>query len=318
MKLFNRAIYKIISLIAVLCFIFSAGGCGGNKTTEKGGPFAYFIDEDGSSLESEKLNMKGLSGEEAIPMILDAVLAGPSDEKFMPLLPKGTEALGYTFKDGIVTVDFNENYGKLSRSREVLARAGIVRMLTQIKEVKGVVFTVKGVQIKNSKGDEIGVMTAESFIEDTGRQINNYQHATINLYFATEDGKGLRKESRSIYYSASMPLEWAIVERLIAGPKGPGCFYVIPANTHIISVVSSDGVCYVNLDGAFSTKVLNVDERVTIYSIVNSLIENCNVNAVQISISGDTDVVFGNGISLSKPFAEDRSLVVEAVGEARR
>ena len=247
--------------------------------------------------------------------MLDAVLAGPVSEKHTALLPKETEALGYTFKDGLVTVDFNENYSSLTRTREVLARAGIVRMLMQIKEVNGVVFTVKGKPIKNSKGDEIGVMTADTFIEDTGRQINNYQHASINLYFATENGKGLRKESRSIYYSASMPLEWAVVERLIAGPKSRGNYAVIPVNTHIISVVSSDGVCYVNLDEAFRSKVLAVDERVTIYAIVNSLIEDCNVNAVQISIAGETDVDFGNGIRLNQPFTADPSLVVEQVEE---
>ena len=199
----------------------SLGACGSSQESGKS-TYAYFIDEDGDSLESEKLNMQGLTGEEAICRVLDAVLAGPVSEKYTALLPKETEALGYTFKDGLVTVDFNENYSSMTRPREVLARAGIVRMLMQIKEVNGVVFTVKGKPITNSKGDEIGVMTAETFIEDTGRQINNYQHTSINLYFATEDGKGLRKESRSIYYSASMPLDWAVVERLIAGPKSRG------------------------------------------------------------------------------------------------
>ena len=303
-------------MAVLFSLLLSLGACGGSQESGKNSTLVYYIDEDGDSLESEKFDMQNLTGEEAISMVLDAILKGPSEAKYTSLLPKGTEALGYTFKEGLVTVDFNENYSDLSRPREVLARAGIVRMLMQIKEVEGVAFTVKGKPITNSKGDEIGVMTADTFIEDTGRQINNYQHATINLYFATEDGKGLRKESRSIYYSASMPLEWAIVERLIAGPKSRGSFYVIPANTHIISVASSDGVCYVNLDEAFASKVLAVDDRVIIYAIVNSLIEDCNVNAVQISIAGETDVNFGSGISLSQPFTEDRSLVIEQVENA--
>ncbi len=303
-------------MAVLFSLLLSLGACGGSQESGKNSTLVYYIDEDGDSLESEKFDMQNLTGEEAISMVLDAILKGPSEAKYTSLLPKGTEALGYTFKEGLVTVDFNENYSDLSRPREVLARAGIVRMLMQIKEVEGVAFTVKGKPITNSKGDEIGVMTADTFIEDTGRQINNYQHATINLYFATEDGKGLRKESRSIYYSASMPLEWAIVERLIAGPKSRGSFYVIPANTHIISVASSDGVCYVNLDEAFASKVLSVDDRVIIYAIVNSLIEDCNVNAVQISIAGETDVNFGSGISLSQPFTEDRSLVIEQVENA--
>jgi germination protein M len=314
MKSLRAFAEKLISFALLVCITLSMGACGSSQELGKS-TYAYFLDEDGDSLESEKLNMQGLSGEEAISRVLDAVLAGPTSEKYTALLPKDTEALGYTFRDGLVTVDFSENYSSLTRPREVLARAGIVRMLMQIKEVNGVAFTVKGRPITNPKGDEIGVMTADTFIEDTGRQINNYQHTSINLYFATEDGKGLRKESRSIYYSASMPLEWAVVERLVAGPKGRGSYAVIPANTHIISVASSDGVCYVNLDEAFASKVLSVDDRVIIYAIVNSLIEDCHVNAVQISIAGETDIDFGSGIRLNQPFTEDRSLVVEQVEE---
>ena len=52
-----------------------------------------------------------------------------------------------------------------------------------------------------------------------------------------------------------------------------------------------------------------------IYAIVNSLIEDCNVKAVQISIAGETDVDFGSGIRLNQPFTEDRSLVVEQMKE---
>ena len=312
MKSLKALAEKFISFALLVCIALAFAACGSSQESGKK-TYAYFLDEDGDSLESEKLNMQGVMGEEAISLVLDAVLAGPANEKYTALLPKETEALGYTFRDGLVTVDFNENYSSMTRPREVLARAGIVRMLMQIKEVKGVVFTVKGRPITNSKGDEIGVMTADTFIEDTGRQINNYQHTSINLYFATEDGKGLRKEARSIYYSASMPLEWAVVERLVAGPKSRGSYAVIPANTHIISVASSDGVCYVNLDEAFASKVLSVDDRIIIYAIVNSLIEDCHVNAVQISIAGETDIDFGSGIRLNQPFTEDRSLVVEQV-----
>lgn len=312
MKSLKALAEKFISFALLVCIALAFAACGSSQESGKK-TYAYFLDEDGDSLESEKLNMQGVTGEEAISLVLDAVLAGPANEKYTALLPKETEALGYTFRDGLVTVDFNENYSSMTRPREVLARAGIVRMLMQIKEVKGVVFTVKGRPITNSKGDEIGVMTADTFIEDTGRQINNYQHTSINLYFATEDGKGLRKEARSIYYSASMPLEWAVVERLVAGPKSRGSYAVIPANTHIISVASSDGVCYVNLDEAFASKVLSVDDRIIIYAIVNSLIEDCHVNAVQISIAGETDIDFGSGIRLNQPFTEDRSLVVEQV-----
>ena len=129
------------------------------------------------------------------------------------------------------------------------------------------------------------------------------------LYYASDDGKHLKRESRSIYYSSSKSIEWAIVERLISGPKVKGNYAVIPPNTHIISITTSEGTCYVNLDESFVSKTLNVSDRLIIYSIVNSLVENCGVTSVQFSVAGETDVKFGSDISLAKPFTEDMSLI---------
>ena len=154
-------------------------------------------------------------------------------------------------------------------------------------------------------------MTSDTFIENAGRQINTYSHASINLYYASEDGKHLKRESRSIYYSSSMPLEWAIVERLIDGPKVRGNHPTVPPNVQIVSVTNSDGICYVNLDSSFQANVLTVSPEATIYSIVNSLVEDCNVRSVQFSINGESDVEFANGLSLKQPYTADMSLVVD-------
>ena len=55
---------KFISLALILCMLLSLGACGSSQESGKS-TYAYFLDEDGDSLESEKLNMQGLSGEEA-------------------------------------------------------------------------------------------------------------------------------------------------------------------------------------------------------------------------------------------------------------
>ena len=87
-----------------------------------------------------------------------------------------------------------------------------------------------------------------------------------------------------------------MVEELIAGPgeQAQGRYPSINPNTKILSVMTRDGVCYVNLDDNFLTVVNNVSTDVSIYSIVNSLIELSNVNKVQILVNGEVPSSFSS------------------------
>ena len=60
--------------------------------------------------------------------------------------------------------------------------------------------------------------------------------------------------------------------------------------------MTTDGVCYVNLDENFLMVVNNVSTDVSIYSIVNSLSELSNVNKVQILINGEVPSSFSSSV----------------------
>ena len=70
-----------------------------------------------------------------------------------------------------------------------------------------------------------------------------------------------------------------------------------------------DGICYVNLGSNFLTQIFNVTSDVTIYSITNSLVELSNVNKVQISIDGNTNINYKENISLSTVFERNLEIV---------
>ena len=59
----------------------------------------------------------------------------------------------------------------------------------------------------------------------------------------------------------------------------------------------------------FLTQIYNVTSDVTIYSIANSLAELPNVNKVQISINGDSNMNYKENISLSTVFERNLELV---------
>ncbi|MCR5294790.1 MAG: GerMN domain-containing protein [Lachnospiraceae bacterium] len=294
---------------AAAVFIFSLLiGCGNRNAGGRNetGMVVYCLDEDCESLEKEEYFLESSGTEEMIGELLDAAASGPLEEGHRKLMPDEVAVKGFTSSGGIVTLDFTAGYLETKKTREVLMRAGLVRTLVQIPGISYVLFTVEGEPIRDRSENEIGLMSADTFIENTGKQINTYQHATINLYFAAEGGKELALESRSIYYSSSKPLEWAIVERLIAGPKLKENYAAIPAGTRIISVTTSENICYVNLTEGFLAEIPGVDRKVTIESIVNSICENGNASLVQFSVGGETDVDFGEGINLAAPFSPER------------
>ena len=64
----------------------------------------------------------------------------------------------------------------------------------------------------------------------------------------------------------------------------------------------NENVCYINFDSAFLNSTLEVNEYIPIYSIVNSLCEISNVNKVQITVNGSSDVMFREVVSLNTQF----------------
>ncbi|MBR4965029.1 MAG: GerMN domain-containing protein, partial [Lachnospiraceae bacterium] len=59
----------------------------------------------------------------------------------------------------------------------------------------------------------------------------------------------------------------------------------------------------------FLTQVYSVNSEVTIYSLVNSIIALNNVNKVQISVNGKTEVTYMESISLTNYFERNLDLV---------
>ena len=71
-----------------------------------------------------------------------------------------------------------------------------------------------------------------------------------------------------------------------------------------------DGTCYVNLSNEFLSQPYNVASDVTIYSITNSLVELSNVNRVQISVNGETNISYRENMSLNNVFERNLDILV--------
>ena len=93
------------------------------------------------------------------------------------------------------------------------------------------------------------------------------------------------------------------------GPQGGDAGPVINPDTNLLSVTIKDRICYVNFDSTFLTGAYDIVPELTVYSIVNSLVEGTEADQVQITINGESDNTYMEAVDLSRPLEEDMDWV---------
>ncbi|MGI6011165.1 MAG: GerMN domain-containing protein [Ruminococcus sp.] len=299
----KRGLYVCLFLLVLLL----AGCTASSEEEQADGYQIYYVNAEKTKVISESVQFDE-SGD-LLKQMAEMLFEQPLGEAQTRLLPENVEFLEYQMKDGVLSLNFSQEYQEMDRTEEILIRASMVKTFVQVPDVTSVVILVESDPLMDSYGEEVAPMTADSFVENSGKEINAYQLAHLTLYFANESGDGLVKEERSVYYSTSMPLERVIVEQLLKGPREEGHYPTIPSETKILGVTVADGVCYVNLDNTFSDMALNQQEEIPIYSITNSLVESGSVTEVQIAINGETKKTYREHVSLDQIFHARTDLV---------
>lgn len=279
-------------------------GCGKKETESK--YKIYYVNEE----QGEVLAESFVPSEETTQTMLEEMTEklNKKNAEGHTLLPENIEIQSCVDDDGMIRVDFNQEYHDLNPVDEVLLRASIVKDYVQIPNIYLVTITAEGTPIVDSQGQEIGVMSLDSFLENTGKEIMAYQYKELNLYFTNEEGNQLVPEARQVYYNGNTPIEKVIVEQLLRGPGESGHYATLPSDTRIVGVSVADGIAYVNLGKQFVDEALPVDAQIPIYSIVNSLIDAGNVSQVQISINGDTSLLFKDKVDMNQLFQVNHEL----------
>ena len=297
-------IYLTILLILVLCL----SGC--EEEQDKTVYQLYSVNYDKGIIEGNNYVTETEPVEQLAADMVEQI-SGQKEET--GILPHQVKILGYELSGDILRLNFNCSYRKMGAVEEVLCRAAIVKNFVQFEGIRYVQFQIEGESLLDSRGKPVGLMNANSFLENSGKDITAYQYTELELYFTNAAGDKLVKEKRNVYYTSNSPIEKVVVEQLIRGPKEDGHFATLSSTTGILSVTQADGIAYVNLDQRFVTEALDIQQEIPVYSIVNSLIAAGNVQKVQISVNGDSKVVFRESMSLNQ-FYEKNPELVEAEG----
>ena len=281
-----KKLYGLLLAVITVCVL---SACGEKEQENKDVIQIYGISTTETKVEAHPHEMTTKQPGERLDELILCMETSPEKLEYKVPLAMGFRVLDVSWEDNKVQLNVDAAYLNMPVTTEVLVRAAIVRTLTQLDGVSYVGITVEGNQLFDSTGSPVSWMNADQFIDNDGNEINTYDQVRIKLYFANEAGTNLIAAYREKYYSTNIPLERFVVDELLAGPSGKveGLYPTINPATKVVSVMTKDGICYVNLDESFLTVVNNVSTDVAVYSIVNSLVELSNINKVQILINGE-------------------------------
>ena len=300
---------KIMLLAGCLCLSVMLASCGKRTDVGKEDPFIYCLNEDRTGLTKISYDFPEGNAEETARAVLEELKEPAEEIEYTAPIPKEVKVQGCRLRGSILDVDFNSAYLEMGALEEKLVRAAIVQSLVLIDGINAVSFTVDGEMLKDSTGFPVGLMNEDDFVENTGSSPTAYQTDTLTLYFADKEGDSLVPREVDVRYSSNVSREKLIVEKLMQGPSGGGAYPTINPDANLLSVTIKDGICYVNFDSTFLTGAYDVLPEVTVYSIVNSLVEGTEAQQVQITINGETDAKYMETVDLSQPLEAKEELV---------
>lgn len=307
---------KRIALILgmmLLCLIAGCKGQADDVVNPESTILIYEVNIDHTKLGTRNYEKAEGVGDILIERVIDELSAPPQSAEYRAAISSEVTLNSYQVTDGTICLDFDENYHKQSKSAEVLSRAAIVKTLTQIDGVEYVRFTIGGAPLSLTTGTVVGNMIATQFVDDSEDAIGSKEQVNLTLYYADENGTSLVKVNRKVEYSSNVPLDRIVLEQLIEGVSEETdpeeAYPSINPDTKIVSSIISDGTCYVNFNSAFLSQIYENSAEVTIYSIVNSLVELPEINRVQISINGNSELSFMETMSLDVSYERNLELV---------
>lgn len=309
----KKLLSTVTALLLVICLL---SGCSVESQTEKAESvsnqyYLYYINKDETKVVKVQYYPEQESAEFMIQDFIGILNSQEANRENQALLPSGVQLVTYRLNESLLELEFNSDYSNISRTREILVRAGVARTFLQIPGVTGVKIFIGSQELTDSKGQAVGVIDSNTFVEMWGSDKDAYRYDTFTLYFTDKSGEHLVAEQRNVYYKRILPRERVILEQLAKGPMVKGHYPTIPQNTDILGVEVSDNVCYVNFSSAFSDSGVEIPVNTMIYSVVNSLLDTSSADKVQISIEGNTEAALSDGTSLYSLFNKNTDLILK-------
>ena len=284
-------------------------GCKGNESTE-GTTYVYYLNAKEDAIVPVEYTITAADIGDQVNELIERLKSNIEESDYNCAIPKGVEVETVEMGDANLSLHFSREYSTLSTTREALLRAAVVKTMTQLEGIDTVTFFVQGDPLLDSAGNIITAMTKNSIIDDFDAAQESMALTTLALYYSNAEGDALIREERKVHYNSSIPLEQVIMQYLAMQPSTEGARSIFVSYTKVLSITSSDGVCYVDLDSSVLTQENSISNDVLIYSIVNSLTELDSISHVRLGISNAGSAIVSDSSMIDGTYERNLSLVL--------
>ena len=300
---------KIQAIVLAALLLFVTGCAVKDNTAPYGDVISvYDLSDDLTHVRPAEFVLNEEDASERVRILLQRIIDGPDKNRALSAVPGDITKVTYVMGQESVMVNFDAAFSDLPVMKRILCELAITDTLCQLDGVNAVGFAVEDVPISDRLGNPVGFLTPDSFVENDGALINAYEKAELHLFFTDDSGKVLVEKAQNVTYNTNISMDRLIVDNIIAGPHGVDALPTVNPATTVNSVITRDGICYVNLSADFLNKTTNVSDEVMVYSLVDSLSLLSNVNKVMILIDGSSDVRIG-ATDLSAPLERSLELI---------
>ena len=299
----------ITVLLFVLCML---SGCAKRTEVKNDDSFIYSVNGERNGLVKINYDFRGKTTEEQVNNVIKELQKPAEEINYSTTIPKQIKIQQCEIRHMIVYIDLNDAYLKLPVVEQKLILASMTQSIVKIPKISAIYVTVNGEELKDDKGNPAGIINEDDFVQNNGSSLSSYEETELALYFANESGDKLVKQNVQVKYSTNTSKEKLIVEKLMHGSQDESVHPTISSTCTLLSVTVKDNICYVNFDSEFLASAHDIKPEITIYSIVNSLIEGTAINKVQIMVNGEKNVLYMNTIDLSQPLQQDLDLIQHA------
>lgn len=299
----------VVVVAAVILTAVIAVVIRGDYESEKYTGELYFFNETATSIVSESREIKYHDGKTLGEEVVAELMRGPDNSKCRRIIEKKTKLISVSdMETGNVLVNFSSEFLTGDNAKDVLAVYAVVKSLCAIDNINSVKVVVEGKDIYTADGGIIGYLSDR----DINLPTDTYSSETraVTLYFPQKDSQKLVKEIRTIRVTDQQPIARYIINELIKGPGHENMTEALSKDTVLLSVETSDNICFVNFKANFLDKNSGSaeEEKLAIYAIVDSLTELEQIQRVQFLMDGKKVDNFGN-INIGSMFGRDESIM---------
>lgn len=290
-----------------LCLSLALCGCTQAEFVSPG-TFYYARTETGYQgsdgvLAPEQRELHGL--ERDLDAIVDLYCSGPLEPDLQNPLPPGTELLGHSLQDNVLTLRFNKALGQLSGIELTVAAGCLARTFLSLTGAKTLVLTANGAILGSESA--LTLTLEELSLRDDSLDL---LHTEYPVYYASSDRKFLIRETVTSHRTAPEELAMHLLDYLLEPPAGSGLRSALPAGTRFLSVTITDGLCTVDVSGEFDNRrFYNLSAQcLSLLSVVNTLTSMDEIDRVEFTVEGNLLIRYG-ALTIVEPLVRDERCV---------